>query len=70
MESLKINGVEKNFPAGRFPATLEELLKTLGVDAAAVVAEIDNQIIERKDFAAAKLHKGQTIELVRFVPGG
>ena len=70
MESLKINGVEKEFPAGQFPATLDELLKILAVDAATVVAELDGQIIERKDFAAAKLHKGQTIELVRFVPGG
>ncbi len=70
MASLKINGVEKEFPAGRFPATLEELLKMLAVDAATVVAELDGQIIERKDFAGAKLRKGQNIELVRFVPGG
>jgi len=70
MESLKINGIEKNFPAGELPATLEELLKTLEVDAATVVAEIDKQIVERRDFAATKLHKGQAIELVRFVPGG
>jgi len=70
MEVLKINGVEKKFPAGRFPPTLAELLKTLGVDAATVVAEIDGQIIEKENFGAASLRKGQTIELVRFVPGG
>ena len=70
MESLKINGTEKEFPIGQFPATLEELLKILAVDAATVVAEIDGQIIERKDFVGTKLQKGQSIELVRFVPGG
>jgi thiamine biosynthesis protein ThiS len=70
MENLKVNGIEREFPAGQFPAMLEELLKILGVDAATVVAEIDGQIIERKDFAGTKLQKGQSIELVRFVPGG
>jgi thiamine biosynthesis protein ThiS len=70
MESLKINGVEREFPAGQFPATLEGLLKILSVDTATVVAEIDGQIIERKDFCGTKLQKGQNIELVRFVPGG
>lgn len=70
MENLKVNGIEKEFPAGLFPATLDELLKILVVDAATVVAEIDGQIIEQKDFAGTKLQKGQSIELVRFVPGG
>jgi thiamine biosynthesis protein ThiS len=70
MENLKVNGIEREFPAGQFPAMLEELLKILAVDAATVVAEIDGQIIERKDFAGTKLQKGQSIELVRFVPGG
>ncbi len=70
MEVLKINGVDRQFPAGQLPTTLAELLDRLGIDTATVVAEIDGQIIERRDFAQTKLHKGQSIELVRFVPGG
>ena len=70
MAVLKINGVKKEFPAGEFPATLGELLKTLGVDAATVVAEIDGQIIDKGKFSTTTLLKGQAIELVRFVPGG
>ena len=70
METLKINGVEKQFPAGQLPATVAELLEQLGVKAATVVAEIDDQIIEREKFAQTKLCKGQSIELVRFMGGG
>jgi sulfur carrier protein len=70
MEVLKINGKDKEFPAGDFPETLAELLERLGVEAATVVAEVDGQIIERKDFSNTSLGPGRKIELVRFVPGG
>ena len=69
METLRINGVEKEFPAG-LPPTVAELLSQMGVDAATVVAEIDGGIVRREDFAKTALRKGQNIELVRFVPGG
>jgi len=69
METLKINGTEKQFPAGT-PATLAQLLQQLKIDAATVVAEIDGEITERKNFDKIQLKNGQTIELVRFVPGG
>ncbi|HUW19488.1 MAG TPA: sulfur carrier protein ThiS [Sedimentisphaerales bacterium] len=70
MDVLKINGVEKEFPAGQLPATLARILERLGVEAATVVAEIDGQIIEREKFAHTQVQKGQNLELVRFVPGG
>lgn len=66
---LKINGQEKAFDDG-VPATLAALLQSLKIDAATVVAEIDGQIIERKDFAQTGLAEGQSIELIRFVGGG
>ena len=69
MNTLKINGTEKQFHDG-IPGTLAELLTKLNVKAETVVAEIDGQIIERENFAAMKLTQGQKIELVRFVPGG
>ncbi len=70
METLKINGQEREFAAGRRPGTLAELLGQLGVNHATVVAEIDGEIIERKNFSRTKLKDGQKIELVRFVGGG
>jgi sulfur carrier protein len=70
MEKLRINGVEKEFANGQLPATLAQILEQLGIEAAAVVAEIDGRIIEREKFAETKVQKNQSIELVRFVPGG
>ena len=69
MEILKINGVEKQFPAG-LPATVAELLEQLDIKAATIAAEVDGQIVESKKFAETKLRSGQNIELVRFVGGG
>ncbi|MCJ7777714.1 MAG: sulfur carrier protein ThiS, partial [Sedimentisphaerales bacterium] len=70
MEVLKINGVEKQFPAGQLPSTVAELLEQLDIRAATVAAEVDGQIVECKKFAETKLRNGQSIELVRFVGGG
>ena len=70
MSILKINGLVSSFPEDKMPATVSELLLSLGIDSAAVVAELDGQIIERAKFSTTSLRNGQTIELVRFVPGG
>ncbi|MEN8126714.1 MAG: sulfur carrier protein ThiS [Planctomycetota bacterium] len=66
---LKINGTEKTFDEG-LPSNLSELLAQLNIDAATVVAEIDGQIIERKNFEQTTLNEAQGIELIRFVGGG
>jgi sulfur carrier protein len=70
MEVLKINGAEKQFPAGQMPSTVAELLEQLDIKAATAAAEVDGEIIERTKFAETKLRNGQNIELVRFVGGG
>jgi sulfur carrier protein len=70
MDKLKINGEEKKFAEGELPATLMELLEKLDINQAAVVAELDGQIIERKDFGTTGLKTGQSIEIIRFVGGG
>jgi len=69
-QTLKINGVEKEFGEGKLPPTLMELLEQLGINQATVVAEIDGEIVERARFAETKLTAGVSIELVRFVGGG
>jgi len=70
MSLLKINGKEEIFPDNKMPATVADLLRQLGVDSTTVVAELEGQIIERKNFSITPLRAGQNIELVRFVPGG
>jgi sulfur carrier protein len=69
MNTLKINGQEKQFEGG-LPATLAQLLTHLKLDEATVVAQIDGAIIERANFANTALSSGQKIELIRFVGGG
>ena len=69
-QTLKINGAERQFPEGTLPETLKQLLDRLDINEATVVAEVDGDIVERKNFAATVLRPGQTIELVRFVGGG
>ncbi len=70
MPSLKINGRLTQFADDDLPASVAGLLQHLNLDSAAVVAEIDGQIVERANFATTSLKAGQAIELVRFVPGG
>jgi thiamine biosynthesis protein ThiS len=70
METLKVNGVEKQFPAGQLPGTIAELLRHLGINEAAVVAEVDGRVVARKQFAQTRLYDGQCVELVRFMGGG
>jgi sulfur carrier protein len=70
METLKINGAEREFADGRLPGTVSELLGLLDINQAAVVAELNGQIIERKDFETTGLKAGQSIEIIRFVGGG
>lgn len=66
---LKINGQEKTFQDS-LPETISALLEHLDINAAAVVAEIDGRIVERKHFAQTRLAEGQSIEPIRFVGGG
>jgi sulfur carrier protein len=70
MSAIRINGKEQTFADGSMPATIADLLMHLSVDAETVVAELDGQIIERKNFSSTPLNDGQNIELVRFVGGG
>jgi thiamine biosynthesis protein ThiS len=69
VETLKINGVDRQFPAG-LPQTLAQLLKQLGINEATVAAEIDGKIIERQNFAQTKVSNSRNIELIRFAGGG
>lgn len=70
MAKMIVNGKERQYEAGKMPATLDVLLKELDIEAAAIVAEIDGEIIKRDKFGQANLADGQKIELIRFMGGG
>jgi thiamine biosynthesis protein ThiS len=70
MGVLKINGKERQFAPDAMPATLTALLAALGVEAAAVVAEVDGRIVRREEYGSTEIRTGQQIELIKFMGGG
>ena len=70
MGLLKINGKEEIFPDNKMPATIADLLRQLGVDSTTVVAELEGQIIESKNFSTTPLHAGQNNRTRQICPGG
>ncbi len=70
MGLLKINGKEQIFPDNKMPATVADLLRQLGVDSTTVVAELEGQIIERKNFSTTPLQRRPEYRTRQICPGG
>jgi sulfur carrier protein len=64
---ITVNGEARQVPA---PATLDDLLRHLGLDPRTVVVELNRQIVRRPALGATTLAAGDTVELVHFVGGG
>jgi sulfur carrier protein len=65
--SIMVNGEPRNLPG---PATLDDLLRHLGLDARAVVVEHNRRIVRRPRLGETELAPGDAVELVHFVGGG
>ena len=64
---IMVNGEPRQVPA---PATLDDLLRHLGLDARMVVVELNREIVRRPRLAGTALAAGDSVELVHFVGGG
>lgn len=64
---ITLNGDRTSVPS---PATLDDLLRHLGLDARMVVVEHNRQIVRRPWLAETPLAAGDLVELVHFVGGG
>lgn len=64
---IMVNGEPRQVPA---PATLDDLLRQLGLDPRMVVVELNREIVRRPRLAGTALADGDTVELVHFVGGG
>jgi thiamine biosynthesis protein ThiS len=64
---LTINGEQR---AIEHAGTVEQLLAELGLDARAVVVELNRVIIRRPALASTPLAEGDIVEIVHFVGGG
>jgi thiamine biosynthesis protein ThiS len=65
--ALTVNGEPRRISA---PVTAAGLLEQLGLDARAVVVELNRRIVRRPELAETPLHDGDSVELVHFVGGG
>jgi thiamine biosynthesis protein ThiS len=52
------------------PATLLDLLESLGLDPRTVVVELNREIVRRPRLGETALAAGDAVELVHFVGGG
>jgi thiamine biosynthesis protein ThiS len=65
--SLLVNGEARSIQG---PATLDDLLRHLGLDAQTVVVEHNRKIVRRPRLGEIELAAGDAVELVHFVGGG
>ena len=65
--SITVNGEPRRIPG---PATLDDLLRELGLDARTVVVEHNRHIVRRPSLGETALAAGDAVELVHFVGGG
>ena len=65
--AITLNGQPRTVPG---PATLDDLLRGLGLDARTVVVEHNRRIIRRPRLGETPLAAGDAVELVHFVGGG
>jgi thiamine biosynthesis protein ThiS len=64
---ITVNGEARQVPG---PATLDDLLRHLGLDPRLVVVEHNRQIVRRPALGQTHLTSGDAVELVHFVGGG
>ena len=65
--SITLNGEPRQLPAA---GTLEDLLRTLGLDPRTVVVEHNRGIVRRPQLAGTPVNDGDMVEVVHFVGGG
>ena len=69
METLQINGRDKEFPDG-LPATVADLLVQMEISPATVLVQLEGQTVKREDFTETELSPGQSLEVLRILGGG
>jgi thiamine biosynthesis protein ThiS len=65
--SIQVNGESRTVNPG---ATVEDLLRELGLNAGRVAVERNLQILPRPNWAETRIEAGDRYEIVQFVGGG
>lgn len=64
---VKVNGEMREMAEG---TTLQELIRSLGLEARVMAAALNMQIVKQDAWGSAVLHEGDAVELLDFVGGG
>lgn len=64
---ITVNGEARSVPAG---ASVAELLAGMNLNPMLVVVEHNREILARASVGGARIHAGDTFEIVHFVGGG
>ena len=67
---LRLNGEDCEYAQEGWPENLQALVKSLGLDPALVVAEVNGEIVKRQFYASRTLADRDSVEIVRLVGGG
>jgi sulfur carrier protein len=65
--SIVVNGVARALPEGW---SVEQLLRDVGMVAERVAVEVNQQIVDRRDYVTRRLQPGDRVEIITFVGGG
>ena len=65
--SITVNGEARELPA---PATVADLLASIGLDTRKVAVERNMEIVPRSAYAGTALAAGDALEIVHFIGGG
>jgi sulfur carrier protein len=65
--TIVLNGVDREVTDG---ATLDALLRTLGLGEGRLAVEINGQVVRREERPVRRLADGDRVEIVQFVGGG
>ena len=65
--SVTLNGEDRSFDG---PVSVDDLLRTLGLERRKVAVERNESIVPRSSYAETWLASGDAIEIVHFIGGG
>lgn len=65
--TITLNGEPKTVPDA---STVRTLIESLGLGKSACAAEVNRELVPRRDHASRQLREGDVVELVTLVGGG
>jgi sulfur carrier protein len=65
--TVSVNGESRNLHAG---GTVSDLLQTANLDPALVLVELNETVLQRREYPLTVLRAGDRIEFIRVVAGG